>query len=259
MKSIERAITVLMSLLLVASVAAGQSRRQKPIPNSGALNSEELRKLAEDASKARANLIATTRKYRESLEAVLDLQRHDEETARALFDKRKILLEQGIISRRELDESELVLAEWERRVTDTTEKIEQADQLVTEVAAAEESSKLKTVPSGSFHSGVTLIRYSGTSNWQLTDQPRINAFFLERFGRALPISAFGQTEVHERLGFDHRGAMDVAIHPDTSEGQTLMAYLRSQGIPFIAFRAAVAGSATGAHIHIGPPSHRTSQ
>jgi hypothetical protein len=85
----------------------------------------------------------------------------------------------------------------------------------------------------------------------------VDAFFQQRFGRALPISAFGQTEVHNRLGFDHRGAVDVAIHPDSSEGQTLMAYLRSQGIPFIAFRAAVAGSATGAHIHIGPPSHRT--
>jgi hypothetical protein len=50
--------------------------------------------------------------------------------------------------------------------------------------------------------------------------------------------------------------MDVAVHPDSAEGAALMSYLRSQGIPFIAFRQAVAGSATGAHIHIGYPSHR---
>jgi hypothetical protein len=50
--------------------------------------------------------------------------------------------------------------------------------------------------------------------------------------------------------------MDVAVQPDSPEGEALMAYLRSQGIPFIAFRHAVPGSATGAHIHIGRPSHR---
>jgi hypothetical protein len=35
-----------------------------------------------------------------------------------------------------------------------------------------------------------------------------------------------------------------------------MTYLRKAGIPFIAFRRAIAGSATGAHIHIGIGSLR---
>jgi hypothetical protein len=35
-----------------------------------------------------------------------------------------------------------------------------------------------------------------------------------------------------------------------------MNYLSSQGIPFMAFRRAVPGSATGPHIHIGKPSQR---
>jgi hypothetical protein len=72
----------------------------------------------------------------------------------------------------------------------------------------------------------------------------------------MPISAYGQTATHDRLGFDHRNSVDVAVHPDSPEGQSLMAYLKSAGIPFIAFRHAVSGSATGAHIHIGYPSHR---
>jgi hypothetical protein len=50
--------------------------------------------------------------------------------------------------------------------------------------------------------------------------------------------------------------MDVALSPDSSEGKALMDYLRTQGIPFIAFHYAVPGSATGAHIHVGSPSHR---
>jgi hypothetical protein len=50
--------------------------------------------------------------------------------------------------------------------------------------------------------------------------------------------------------------MDVAVHPDSAEGRALMAYLQSQGIPYTAFRAPLAGNATGAHIHIGSPSRR---
>jgi len=86
----------------------------------------------------------------------------------------------------------------------------------------------------------------------------VSGFFQQKFGHSMPISAFGQTGVHDRLGFDHHNSMDVALNPDSSEGQALMAYLRQSGIPFIAFRHAVPGSATGAHIHVGYPSHRLS-
>jgi hypothetical protein len=48
----------------------------------------------------------------------------------------------------------------------------------------------------------------------------------------------------------------VALHPDSAEGRALMDYLRRRGIPFLAFRGARAGVATGAHIHVGEPSER---
>jgi len=50
--------------------------------------------------------------------------------------------------------------------------------------------------------------------------------------------------------------VDVAIHPDTTEGVWLRQYLTTNGIPFLAFRQAVPGKATGAHIHLGPMSTR---
>jgi hypothetical protein len=81
---------------------------------------------------------------------------------------------------------------------------------------------------------------------------------LTRFGRALPISALGQTALHDRLGFDHRNAIDLAVHPDSPEGRALMEHLRAQGIPFIAAWGAIPGSASGAHIHVGQPSPRMS-
>ncbi|HEY7141462.1 MAG TPA: hypothetical protein VIE44_15265, partial [Methylomirabilota bacterium] len=70
-------------------------------------------------------------------------------------------------------------------------------------------------------------------------------------------SAMGQTPLHDRLGFDHRNAVDIAVHPDSNEGHALLDHLRSRGTPFLAFRGPVAGASTGAHVHVGAPSPRT--
>ena len=101
-----------------------------------------------------------------------------------------------------------------------------------------------------------LVRYAGTSDWSLADAETVQEFFATRFGRPLPVSAWGQTAVHDRLGLDHRQALDVAVHPDSREGRALMGFLRKEGIPFLAIRARVKGSATGAHIHVGQASER---
>ena len=66
----------------------------------------------------------------------------------------------------------------------------------------------------------------------------------------------GETAVHRSLGFDHRGRVDVAISPDQPEGVWLRHYLTDNHIPYFAFRQAVPGKATGAHIHMGPMSTR---
>jgi len=58
------------------------------------------------------------------------------------------------------------------------------------------------------------------------------------------------------MGFDHRNALDVALHPDSQEGRVLMGFLRTRGIPFIAAWGSVPGATSGAHIHVGQPSPR---
>jgi hypothetical protein len=70
------------------------------------------------------------------------------------------------------------------------------------------------------------------------------------------VSARGQTATHERLGFDHRNAIDVALHPNSVEGRALLDHLRGRGIPFLAFRGPRPGVSTGAHVHVGTPSAR---
>jgi hypothetical protein len=101
-----------------------------------------------------------------------------------------------------------------------------------------------------------LMRYEGGASWTIDDVESIDAFFRERFGRPLPVSALGQSITHDRLGLDHSEAVDVAVRPDSAEGRALMAHLRAAGIPFIAFRGKITRMSTGPHIHIGPPSPR---
>jgi hypothetical protein len=76
------------------------------------------------------------------------------------------------------------------------------------------------------------------------------------FSRPLPVSARGDTTFHRTLGFNHTGRLDVALAPDSAEGQWLRKWLDRTGVPYIAFRSAVRGQATAAHIHVGPPSTR---
>jgi hypothetical protein len=83
------------------------------------------------------------------------------------------------------------------------------------------------------------------------DIAAVNEAFYEAFGIPLPISADGYTALHESLGFDHTGRLDVAVHPDDPEGLFLIELLEAWDIPFIAFRSAVPGQSTGPHVHIG--------
>jgi len=133
----------------------------------------------------------------------------------------------------------------------------EADSMMAE-AMNDQLWRLPDLPRGGYRATTALIRYNGTAQWSLKDAGKVETFYESKFGRSLPISAYGQTAVHNELGFDHRNAIDLAVQPDSAEGQALMTYLRAEGIPFIAFRHAVPGSATGAHIHVGPPSHRMS-
>ena len=97
---------------------------------------------------------------------------------------------------------------------------------------------------------------AGSGRWKISDSTRVEDFFMSRFKRPLPLTAFGQSELHNRWGLDHRNSMDVGLHPDSVEGKALIKFLISEQIPFLAFRTSVPGVATGPHIHVGNGSHR---
>lgn len=256
------ALTTALIIVAPHAAALGQGRKRASAPKTKPrivapqVSEEETKKLAEAASQSRANLLNASNAYRESLEKLLELHRQDESRVAELVGKRKELLDLGVIAKRELEESERALTEAQDRVAGTLKQIAEVDHLVAEVNAAEELAKMPVQSPGVYRSAGLLVRYVGASRWALSDFAKVDAFFRLKFSRPLPASAVGQTETHNRLGFDHREAVDVAVHPDSEEGRALIGYLTSQGISFIAIRGAIPGSATGAHLHIGPPSKR---
>jgi hypothetical protein len=162
-----------------------------------------------------------------------------------------------MVSRRDVDEAERAAAAARETLDRTRTRVREADAMVAEAEAARLLASLPPPRAGETGPAPpSLVRFGGWADWSLAMAPRLEAFFQERFGRPLPVSAFGQSPVHDRLGFDHRDALDVAVHPDSPEGEAVMAWLRQHGVAFLAFRGAVPGEATGAHVHVGDPSPR---
>jgi len=95
------------------------------------------------------------------------------------------------------------------------------------------------------------------TRWSIKEAAKIKEFFFEKFNKPLPLSAFGQSDLHTRWGLDHRNGMDVNLHPDSVEGRALIAFLRAESIPFLVFRGPIPGVATGPHIHVGNRSPRS--
>jgi hypothetical protein len=247
-------------LVLTAGLPAGAQNR---VPSSGAApvarpqdtvrrgdaESERLERLA-------AEVVRTTREYRASLERILGIYQRDAESLAELVEVRRDLHQREIISKRELEIAERLLAEAQAKVTETERWIQDADKIIGEAAIHSEMAKLPPLPAGGYLATTAFIRFNGSAPFSLGDLPRVERFFVGRFGRPMPVSALGQSPAHDRIGFDHRNAVDVAVHPDSPEGLALMGYLQGQNIPFVAVRQAVPGSSTGAHIHIGQPSRR---
>ena len=159
-----------------------------------------------------------------------------------------------MISKREMDESRAAVEAARQRVERVRTEMEAADVLVAntlqELKLADELAKAPPVPRGGTVRTGAYIRFHGGGQWALANWATVSADFASTFRRSLPVSAYGQTPLHERLGYDHSNAIDVAVHPDSLEGRALMNYLRQAGISFLAFRSAIPGAATGPHIRI---------
>jgi len=256
MKTIHRLSLVALITMLFASAAASQT----PTPTA-----ENPGK--DSAAGGSTSLIQATQEFIAQTQDLAQMQSNEILGAELKVGQLRQLVAEGLISKAELQQGEDALAALRTKLAATRQQAADAEQKILDIRNAEQLAKTQlaaakanaqTAAKSQSFLKPTIMRYSGASSWALTNLASVQSFFTTKFGRSLPTSAIGQSATHNQLGYDHRNAVDVALHPDSLEGQALINYLRSQGIPFLAFRGAVPGVATGPHIHIGNPSHRLS-
>ena len=245
---------ILVALLFHCLPAAAQKR--KPAEKTKLAQTKPVDELA----RLREEFIKATKEYKDSLEKLLASYEKTVATAQTRVTQSRELFAQGLISKNDVEASERALADANDKVTETKLRMNGADAQIADAlleADAESTlAKSKPMAKGSLLKTAAYIRFNGGASWALTDAWKVQRFFSDTFKKPLPIAVFGQGAIHDRWRLDHHNAMDVSLHPDGAEGQALLNYLRSNGIPFLAFRAAIPGTATGPHIHIGRPSHR---
>lgn len=187
-------------------------------------------------------------------QAMLDAAQRRVDRQSKIVDDRQKLVAMGILAPAEYtaDQDELAsrkqvlqlsqnrMALWEqlRAMAENEQRLERAAQ--------QGAPALKNV----------MLRYDGNGLFDLGDLTAISAQFEKHFHHPLPVSARGQTLLHQSMGLDHRNRVDVALNPDQPEGLWLRALLERLHVPYLAFRSAVAGAATAPHIHIGTGSTR---
>jgi hypothetical protein len=269
-----------LAVLLACGGQASAQKSKKPVPKkqAAAAKAKEGARAAqpspaEELARWRAALVESAEEVKTSTRELIALRERQLASAEQRHEQLRQLHAEGLVAKVKLDESEESLAETRASVDVLRRQIDDSDRVIAEVAAAEEAEKLAKAEAEKlaklqraqsarllrptlYGTSALILRHTGSAHWTAANIGSVQSFFYSTFGRPLPVSAHGQTATHTRLGFDHSRGVDVALHPDSAEGRALIGYLQANGISFIAFRGAVAGSSTGAHIHIGPPSSR---
>ncbi len=244
---------MLSLVLFLPEVASGQkkstARGQKAKPA----------KPVDELTKLRAEFVKAANEYKASLEKLrASYEKSVVRTEEQLIQSNKLFAE-GLISKNQLDADQQAVTKAKDQIAEVNQRIANADTQIAQTlleADAEKKLSMIRIPRGGLVQTPTLIRFNGAGAWAISDAWKVQRFFLDSFRRQLPVSVFGQGAIHDRWRLDHRNSMDISLHPDGPEGQALIGFLRANGIPFLAFRGAIPGTATGAHIHIGRPSHR---
>ena len=242
------------ALVLCGSAQAQRKKTPRPPARKApAASGDELSKLHDEYIKA-------TKEYKASLQKLLALYQESVKKAEQKRDQTQQLFAAGLISRRDVEQAELAVTNAGSKVSEAQQQINTADtqiaQTLVEVEGEKQFARLGPIRRGSLIRTTSFIRYNGVGAWSLSQAGKIEIFFQQTFKRPLPIAVFGQGAIHNQWRLDHHNAMDISLNPDGAEGQALINFLQTNGIPFSAFRTAIPGVATGPHIHIGMPSHR---
>jgi hypothetical protein len=189
---------------------------------------------------------------RDEVQAMVTAAKRLYDRQRIRFDEAEALVNQGVTSRSMMTP---ILEDLDSR-RKTLDLAQSRARLWDQLAVMARAEVTAESQSGAGDFNGVKHRFDGKGSFSTSQFKAVETAFEQKFHKQLPISALGETALHKSLGFDHRGRVDVAVSPDQAEGSWLRTYLEQHEIPYFAFRAAVAGSATGPHIHMGPPSTR---
>jgi hypothetical protein len=249
-------LTATVALVVLWSIASGAAEVKKKPPSRIArstIPTAQMKLLA-----TRTMLIDRMKASRQELQNSVPLYEEKLAQQSAECEVRQKRFDEKVNSRTELENCQLAMTNARLELQRVREWIAEDDLSLSlaENAEREKSAQVARLNPGEYRESATLIRYEGISSWSLAGVEKIAKFFHARFGERLPVSALGQSATHDRMGLDHRDAVDVAVQPDSAEGRALINFLKTNGIPFMAFRSRILGMSTGAHIHIGRPSPR---
>jgi hypothetical protein len=237
----------------VASQSVSAQRKSKKKPASAPAKVDELTKLRDE-------YIKSTNEYKSGLEKLIAIYETSVKKAEDKLAQSKKLLDEGLISRVQFDDNQLLLKTEQEKLDAARRQMTEADAqiaaILVEAEAEKTIAKNLRLARQSLVRTTSFTRYTGASGWGVGEAWKVQRFFSDTFKRQLPVAVFGQGAIHDRWRLDHRNAMDISLHPDSAEGQALLGFLQKNGIPYSAFRSAIPGTATGPHIHIGRPSHR---
>ena len=242
-------LIVIVVTVLSVDVSAQRKTKKKtpPAPQT------ELAKLREE-------FVNATKDYKSSLGKLLAIYEGNVTKAEEKLALSKKLLAEGLIPKNQVEENERAVAAAKGKVSETRRQMTSADEqiagVLVETAADEQITKDLRLARQGLVRTASFTRFTGGPGWNLSEAWKVQRFFSDTFKKQLPIAVFGQGAIHERWRLDHRNAMDIQLQPDGVEGRALLDFLQKNGIPYLAFRSAIPGTATGPHIHIGRPSHR---
>ena len=247
----------LLALSLLVSAESGwaqkKSKKKTPAPARASAQTSELAKL-------RDQYIHATNEYKASLEKLVPLYEAEVKRAEDKLAVSKKLFAEQLVAKKDVDESQQALDTAKAKVAEARRQMISADDqiaaVLVETAADEQLAKNLNLAKQRLVRTSSFIRFTGGPGWNIGEAWKVQRFFSDTFRRELPIAVFGQGAIHNRWRLDHRNSMDISLHPDSAEGQALLNFLQRNGIPYLAFRSAIPGTATGPHIHIGRPSHR---
>ncbi|HKC65371.1 MAG TPA: TolC family protein, partial [Pyrinomonadaceae bacterium] len=201
---------LLLIVLLIFPFTQSQILAQNKKRNAKAVENKKA-EADTNLAKSREEFVRATKEYKNSLGQLIALYEKDVSRAEEKLTQAKQLYSEGLISRKSLEENERAVSDAKAKIDDSKAKMVAADESVAEMLvesdAIEQMAKAPPIPKGKMIQTSSYIRYMGTGSWSLANAWKVQQFFQQRFGRQLPISAFGQSALHDRWGLDHHNAM----------------------------------------------------